>query len=95
MCYVVEVMAQPARIPVRDLRNHVSEILRRVEAGETLEVTVNDRPVALLVPRADRPETVPTREFLSSLPQADPQLRRDLAATLTETTDDLVDPWAP
>jgi len=87
-------MVEPTRIPVRDLRNRVSEILRRVEAGETLEVTVNDRPVALLVPRADRPSTLPTQEFLTGLPRADPGLRRELAAALTETTDDLADPWA-
>ena len=87
-------MAEPTRIPVRDLRNRVSEILRRVEAGETLEVTVNDRPVALLVPRADRPTTLPTQEFLAGLPQSDPGLRRELAAALTETTDELADPWA-
>ena len=86
-------MGDPLRIPVRDLRNHVSEILRRVEAGETLEVTVNDRPVALLVPRADRPRTLPTYELLSGTPQADPALRSELSAALTETTDDLSDPW--
>jgi len=79
---------------VRELRNHVSEILRRVEGGETLEVTVNDRPVALLVPRSKRPDTLPTREFLEDIPQADPGLRRDLGVALTETTDDLPDPWA-
>jgi prevent-host-death family protein len=83
----------PARIPVRELRNHVSEVLRRVEAGETLEVTVNDRPVALLVPRHGRPRTLPTRDFLAGLPMADSKLTEDLAAELTETTDDLTDPW--
>lgn len=81
------------RVPVRELRNHVSEVLHRVEAGETLEVTVNDRPVALLVPRHTRPTMVPTRDFLASLPQADPSLTDELAAELTETTDDLPDPW--
>jgi prevent-host-death family protein len=82
-----------AQIPVRELRNHVSEVLRRVEGGETLEVTVNDRPVALLVPRSGRPTTLPTREFLAGLPLADSALADELAAELTETTDDLVDPW--
>lgn len=86
-------MADPARIPVRELRNHVSEVLRRVEAGETLEVTVNDRPVALLSPRRTRPQTVATQQFLAFLPLADPALRTELARELTETTDDLVDPW--
>lgn len=82
-----------ARIPVRELRNHVSEVLHRVEAGETLEVTVNNRPVALLVPRHGRPTTLPTREFLAGLPLADPALTDELAAELTETTDDLADAW--
>ncbi|HEX6339098.1 MAG TPA: type II toxin-antitoxin system prevent-host-death family antitoxin [Jiangellaceae bacterium] len=86
-------MAKPARIPVRELRNHVSEVLRRVEAGETLEVTVNNRPVALLVPTRARPRTVSTRHLLGSIRQADAGLRDDLAAELTQTTDDLSDPW--
>jgi prevent-host-death family protein len=81
------------RIPVRELRNNVSEVLRRVEAGETLEITVNDRPVALLVPRRDRPRTVPTGTFLRTLRQADPSLRAELASAFDETTDDLDDPW--
>ncbi len=34
----------------RDLRNHMAEVLRRVEAGESLVVNVNRRPVAELVP---------------------------------------------
>lgn len=80
-------------IAVRELRNHVSEVLRRVESGETLEITVNDRPVALLVPRHGRPTTLPTRDLFAQLPLADPALRDELATQLTETTDDLLDPW--
>lgn len=71
----------------------MSDVLRRVEAGETLEVTVNDRPVALLVPRRTRPRTVATRQFLAQVPLADPGLRTELAEALTETTDDGGDPW--
>lgn len=82
------------QVPVRELRNHVSEVLRRVERGESLEVTVNNRPVALLVPRHGRPTTLPTRAFLADLPLADPALADELAAELTETTDDLPDPWS-
>ena len=37
-------------IPQKELRNQVSEVLRRVEAGETLTVTVAGRPVAELTP---------------------------------------------
>lgn len=42
------------RIGVRELRQHASRYLARVESGESLEVTDRGRPVALLVPlRAD------------------------------------------
>lgn len=37
-------------IPHRELRNRSTEILRRVEAGETFEITNHGRPVARLVP---------------------------------------------
>jgi prevent-host-death family protein len=38
------------RVGVRELRQNLSKYLRRVEAGETLEVTERGRPVARLVP---------------------------------------------
>jgi prevent-host-death family protein len=37
------------RVGVRELRQRASEILRRVEAGETIEITDRGRPVAVLV----------------------------------------------
>lgn len=37
-------------IGVRELRQNASDYLRRVEAGETIEVTNRGRPVARLVP---------------------------------------------
>jgi prevent-host-death family protein len=42
--------AAPARVGVRELRQNLSVYLRRVEAGETLEVTEHGRPVARLAP---------------------------------------------
>lgn len=39
-----------ASIGIRELRQRASEFLRRVEAGETIEVTDRGRPVALLTP---------------------------------------------
>jgi len=42
--------AEPARVGVRELRQNLSVYLRRVEAGETLEVTEHGRPVARLGP---------------------------------------------
>jgi prevent-host-death family protein len=41
----------------RDLRNHTADLLRRVESGERLRISVNRRPVAELVP-LDRPRWV-------------------------------------
>jgi prevent-host-death family protein len=35
---------------VRELRQNASELLRRVEAGESIEITDRGRPVAVLVP---------------------------------------------
>jgi prevent-host-death family protein len=41
---------EPARVGVRELRQNLSVYLRRVKAGETLEVTEHGRPVARLGP---------------------------------------------
>ncbi|MGH3274664.1 MAG: type II toxin-antitoxin system Phd/YefM family antitoxin [Streptosporangiaceae bacterium] len=43
-----------ATIPQKESRDHVGEVLRRVEAGETLTVTVAGRPVADLHPARRR-----------------------------------------
>lgn len=43
------------RIGIRELRQRASEYLRRVEAGETIEVTDRGRPVALLTPIPSAP----------------------------------------
>jgi prevent-host-death family protein len=37
-------------IPQRELRNNTAGLLRRVEAGEQLRITVHGHPVAELVP---------------------------------------------
>ena len=78
-------------IPVRQLRNHTSDVLRRVEAGERLRVTVDRRPVAELVPLEQRPTWVPARALWDRLraTQADPDLRRELREALPDTTDEL------
>ena len=38
------------RVGVRELRQRASELLRRVQAGEVIEVTDRGRPVAVLAP---------------------------------------------
>jgi prevent-host-death family protein len=50
MCYMSEATSQRARVGVRDLRQNLSVYLRRVERGETLDVTERGRLVARLTP---------------------------------------------
>jgi prevent-host-death family protein len=50
-------------VGVRELRQRASELLRRVEAGETIEITDRGRPVALLAPM---PEGGPYQQMLAS-----------------------------
>ncbi|MGH3495443.1 MAG: type II toxin-antitoxin system Phd/YefM family antitoxin [Sciscionella sp.] len=78
-------------VPARDLRNHVSAVLRRVEHGERLRVTVSGRPVAELRPLPTRPRSMAWNAFFRHSHQwrADPGLARELADLLPETTDDL------
>jgi prevent-host-death family protein len=78
-------------VPARDLRNDVSAVLRRVEQGERLRVTVSGRPVAELLPLSTRPKSMPWSAFFgdSDRWRADPELTRELANLLPDTTDDL------
>ena len=65
----------------RELRNHTADVLRRVEAGERVRVSVNRRPVAELVP-LDRPRwsSVAAMERIRREARADEALLDDLAA---------------
>jgi prevent-host-death family protein len=78
-------------IPVRQLRNDVSDVLRRVEQGESLTVSVSGRPVARLIPLERRPATMPWSVVVTALARmsADRELEEELAALLPDTTDDL------
>jgi prevent-host-death family protein len=81
-----------SEVSLRDLRNHVSEVLRRVEGGTPLTVTVDRRPVARLVPLTARRTAVPAGEFFAELGRiggADPGLHDELRELLAETTDDI------
>ena len=76
-------------VSVRELRNHTADVLRRVEAGERLRVTVDRRPVAELTPLPRRETWLPRRRVLDGLVQADPALRDELAEALPGTIDEL------
>jgi prevent-host-death family protein len=68
-----------ASVGVRELRQRASELLRRVAAGETIEVTDRGRPVALLTP----------------LPEAGPLERLRAAGEVSPPTGDLEELPAP
>jgi prevent-host-death family protein len=79
-------------IPARDLRNHTAEVLRRVEAGEEIEVLKDNRAVAKIVPLSRRRRWLPAAEIGCELLRLGPDttgLSEELRETLTETTDDL------
>ena len=83
-----------AAIPARDLRNHTAEVLRRVEAGEEIEVFRDNRPVAKIVPLSRRRRWLAAEEIGRELARLGPDntgLADELGAILTETTDDV--PW--
>lgn len=89
MCYVCRMALEVAS---RELRNNTAELLRRVDAGEQVVITVRGRPVASLVAfERSRRRWLPRGELVRRLAatQADPGLRDDLARLAGDTTDDL------
>jgi prevent-host-death family protein len=76
-------------VSVRELRNRTAEVLRRVEAGERLRITVDRRPVAELAPLPGRATWVPKQRAVEALRQADAGLRVDLAEALPDRVDEL------
>jgi prevent-host-death family protein len=76
-------------VSVRELRNHTAAVLRRVELGERLRVTVDRRPVAELAPLPQRTTWVPRGRAFAQLVQADAGLREALDDALPETIDEL------
>jgi prevent-host-death family protein len=90
MCYTRPV-SKIRDVALRELRNQATAVLRRVEGGERIRVTVNGRPVAEMSPLARRREAVPWREVSSALEtcRADARLLDDLRAAVPDTTDDL------
>jgi prevent-host-death family protein len=77
-----------SEVSARDLRNHTAAVLRRVEAGERIRITVNRRPVAEVVP-LQRPAWVsgPAMERVLREAPADRGLLEDIAALREQTVE--------
>ena len=60
----------------RELRNNTRALLERVEAGESITITVDGRPVATLVPAGSRPRFMSRERFIREVlaHRADPGL---------------------
>ncbi|BBX04623.1 prevent-host-death family protein [Mycolicibacterium moriokaense] len=76
----------------RELRNDTAGVLRRVQAGEEVTITVNGRPVAVITAAESRRRRwVSKAELVKRLEtsQADPALREDLTKLAGEITGEL------
>ncbi|GAB7145587.1 type II toxin-antitoxin system Phd/YefM family antitoxin [Mycobacterium riyadhense] len=80
-----------SEVASRELRNNTAGLLRRVQAGEDITVTVNGKPIARLTALQPTRRRWLSRELIGRLEraQADPGLRQDLAELVGDTTDDL------
>jgi prevent-host-death family protein len=83
-------------IPQRELRNNISEILRRAEDGERFTITVAGRPVAELGPPAGVSRGATAAELWQVLQRrpVDPAWAGELARMREEDREIGVDPWA-
>jgi len=82
-------------IPQRELRNNVSDVLRRAQTGERFTITVAGRPVAQLGPPAQGGRAASAAELqriLASTP-VDAAWQGDLARARDEDHAVARDPW--
>lgn len=78
-------------VPVRELRNHTAEVVRRAQNGEAVTITVNGTPVANLVPiRAEKKAFLTKEELLALRPAPGHEVTEPHPHDLwDDTTDDL------
>jgi prevent-host-death family protein len=79
-----------SEVASRELRNNTRAVLDKVDAGESVTITVDGRPVAVLTPIGRHPRWISKHEFMQRVAarQADPGLLKELHTLLPETTDD-------
>lgn len=87
MCYAIM-----KTIPQRELRNRVGRVLRQVEAGERMRITVDGRPVADLVPIGGVRRTFVSHDELTGLlarAPLDRKFARDLERAAGATIEEI------
>lgn len=74
-------------VAVRELRNNTAEVLRRVQSGEDITITVNGVPAAVLSPirATHKRRFIPKEEFFRNARFADRGLLDDLRRLDDET----------
>ena len=87
MCYGCRM----GTVASRELRNNTRALLDRVDAGESITITVDGRAVAVLQGISRRQRWMARDEFVRRIMgrQADPALRQELRELAPDTTDDL------
>lgn len=81
----------PRSVSIRELRNSTASVVSELEAGERLTLTVNRRPVADILPHAERRDPwVPAAELRRIVREApaDTSLLDDLADVRGAELDD-------
>jgi len=83
-------------IPQRELRNNVSDVLRRAEQGERFTITVAGRPVAELGPSTRTSRGASFADLWRILQEnpVDPEWADDLKRMRDEDLANSRDPWA-
>jgi prevent-host-death family protein len=83
-------------VGLRELRQQASELVRRVDSGEEVTITVSGRPAARLVPVEQRKTWRSFAEIaeLFELPE-DPDWESDRRLLDDVLDSDLDDPWNP
>jgi prevent-host-death family protein len=79
-------------IPQRELRNRIGRVLREVEQGRPVRITVDGRPVADLVPVGGIRRTMVARaevERLLASASLDRNFKRDVNSLTGDTIDEL------
>jgi len=82
-------MASKREIPQRELRNNIGAVLREVESGQAMTVTVRGRPVAELVPVSSKKEHLSAGEVERIA--RDAPLDEGFAADVEEVAGDTID----